>query len=236
MLTSRLHRKTRRSAKHPLAGILRDRRGVSAVEFALIAPLMLTIFTGMAVVATGIMTKQHVSEATEGVGDILTEQTQLQTTDMANMFSAGGYIMQPYSSTPMSMRVTEIYYAPSTYSAGGMVAWSCATGTLSPYSYNQKFTTVPGTSGPISNVLWVNNASAAGMTFITVESSYAFNSPASWFLSGLTTMTSQFAVEPRTANYIGFPYTPGTTPTAPIATTKSNSVTLSNGAVCKYGS
>jgi len=235
MLTGPDHPWTRGCLRRLLAGARHDQRGVSAVEFALIAPLMLTIFTGMAVLATGIMTKQHVSEATEGVGDILTQQTQLQTTDMANMFTAGGYLMQPYPSTPMSMRVTELYYAPSTYSAGGLVAWSCASGVFTAYSYNQKFTTVPGTTGPISNVLWVNNTSAAGMTFITVESSYAFNSPASWFLSGLTTMTSQFAVEPRTANYIGFPYTPGTTPTAPIATTKSATVTLTNGAVCNYG-
>lgn len=214
----------------------RDRRGVSALEFALLAPIMLAMFTGLAVLTTGIMSQQRVNEATEGIGDSVSQKSNLQQSDMVNMFTAAGYYMAPFSGTPMSMRITNVYYDGNSSHNYGLVYWSCATGTLSPYAYNQQFTTIPGTSGPVSWVLWVGNGAAGNSSFIQVESSYIFTSPASWFLSGSTTLTSQFAIQPRLSNYVGFPYVTGTTPTAPASTTKSNTVTLSNGAVCKYGS
>jgi len=238
-LTPAPARRTRRALASQLRRWARDNRGVSAIEFSLMAPILIVMFMGMCDLTTAVMVQQHVNQAAEGVADVVSQQTQLDATTtngMVAMFTAGSFFVEPYSATPLSLRISEIYYNPSISTSAGLVAWSCATGTFTPYTYQQQFTVVPGTTEGIGAVLYVGNPQAAGEAFIEVETSYVYTSPTSIFLGGSNTMTSHFAVEPRMANYVGFPYVTGTTPTAPLATTQSNSVTLSNGASCIYGS
>ncbi len=223
---------------------LRDNRGVSAVEFALIAPLLIVIFMGLADLTTATLAQLHVSRAAEGTADVVaSEQNLNQTTDMPNMLSAASYFMTPYSSTPLSVRITDIYYDGSSNTYGKMY-WSCAlngsssTTTYTPYPYTQTFQSVPGmsTSQNITNVLWTNNSKSIGTSVIVVETSYSFSSPSSFIIQGVHVMTSAYATIPRISNYVGFPYTAGSTLNAPTATTTTNAITLTDGAKCNYWS
>jgi Flp pilus assembly protein TadG len=226
-----------------------DPRGVSAVEFALIAPLLIVIFMGLSDLTTATLAQLHVNRAAQGTADVVASQQNLTlATDMPNMFNAATYFMTPYSATPLSVLITDIYY-DGTSATYGKVYWSCAmnglgsTGSpqLTPYTWNTQFQYVPGMSGQnIENVLWTNNAAAIGTSVIVVQTSYSFSSPSSFIIKGVHTMTSSYATIPRITNYVSFPYTPGTTPPAPTSTTTANttSFTLGSGATvnCNYGS
>ncbi len=229
-----------RPARRKLAW-LGDRRGVSAVEFSLVAPVLIVIFVGLSDLATATLAQLHVNHAAEGTADVVASEQYLQKSDMVNMLTAATYFMTPYSSSPLSVRITDIYYDGNAGHSYGLVYWSCALNGASskaaftPYKYTTQFQTVPGTSKDISNVLWTKNGNAAGTSVIVVETSYSFSSPSGVFVS-TATMTSSYATIPRLADYVAFPYTQGTTPTAPTATTTANTVTLSNSATCSYGS
>ncbi len=225
---------------------LSDRRGVSAVEFALVAPVLIVIFMGLADLTTATLAQLHVNRAAEGAADVVaSEQNLTAATDMPNMLSAATYFMTPYASAPLSVRITDIYY-DGTSKTYGRLYWSCAlngsssTTTYTPYAYNTQFQYVPGMtqqqSTNITNVLWTNNSKSSGTSVIVVETSYSFSSPSSFIIQGVHVMTSSYATIPRVANYVGFPYVAGATLNPPTSTTTGNTMTLSDGATCTYWS
>jgi len=224
---------------------LSDRRGVSAVEIALVAPVLIVIFMGLADLTTATLAQLHVNRAAEGAADVVASEQNLTQSDMVNMLTAATYFMTPYSSTPLSVLITDIYYDGNQGHSYGKVYWSCAMNGASsgaaytPYTYNTQFQYVPGmtqqASTNITNVLWTSNSNAIGTSVIVVQTSYSFASPSSFFVKSAT-MTSAYATIPRVANYVGFPYVAGSTLNPPTATTSANSVTLTNGAKCSYGS
>jgi Flp pilus assembly protein TadG len=222
---------------------LTDKRGVSAVEFALIAPVMIVMFMGLSDLATATLAQLHVNRAAEGAADATAAYQNLKQADMVNMLSAATYFMTPYSATPLSVRISDIYYDGNPNHSYGEVYWSCAmngagsTAAYQPYPYNQQFQDVPGNAQNqnITNVLWTENANSAGTSVIVVETSYSFGSPSGFFVK-TAQMTSSYATIPRLSNYVGFPYVAGATLNPPNSTTTPNALTLSNGANCIYGS
>jgi Flp pilus assembly pilin Flp len=105
-----------RSLARPLTGFLRrfgrDRRGVSAVEFALIAPFMILLYLG------------SVEVSLVAQDDVITDD---EITDILN---AGAVIVAPFDPTPLEIRITSILM-----DSGGdvEVQWSDASG-MSPYA------------------------------------------------------------------------------------------------------
>jgi Flp pilus assembly protein TadG len=223
-----------------------DVRGVSAVEFSLVAPFLIVIFMGLSDLATATIAQLHVNHAAEGTADALASEQSLQTSDMVNMITAAGYFMTPFSSAPLSVRITNIYYDGVPSHAYGLVYWSCAyngassTTTYAPYTYKQQFGYVPGmaqqSATAIYWVLWTGNSASIGTSVIVVETSYSFTSPSNYIIKNTPVMTSAYVTVPRVANYVGFPYSATTTLKPPQSTTTANTVTLSNGATCQYGS
>lgn len=99
-----------------------DTRGVGAVEFALILPLMLLMFFGMFEVTTGIAVKRKVSVVAQTVSDLISRYESVKDVDVTNVFTIGKTILTPYSSVELKARVSEIYIDPADGAA--RVQWS----------------------------------------------------------------------------------------------------------------
>ena len=112
--TSRIGFRMLRSA----LDMLRDRRGLAAVEFALIVPLMLMMFFGVVEFSSGVAVDRKVTLVARTLSD-LTSQAPSKVpqaiyaivTDsyLQNVFSASISIFQPYSAMPTNATVSEIY-------------------------------------------------------------------------------------------------------------------------------
>jgi Flp pilus assembly protein TadG len=93
-----------------------DQRGIAAIEFALILPFMLTLYFGIAELSKGYMASQRMTLVARTLADLTAQQQQLQTgsttsvTDsiMSNIFAASSAIMAPYSSTKLTMTVSQV--------------------------------------------------------------------------------------------------------------------------------
>jgi Flp pilus assembly protein TadG len=222
-----------------LGVVAMDERGVSAIEFALMAPVLIVMFMGLCDLSAGVMTQLHVDRAAEGTGDVTAAYNALQTSDMVDMFTVADQFLQPYSATPLNVRITDIY---SNQNGSAKVYWSCSlnnytantTNNLAPYAANSTVSTANGT---YANAL-VDTKSYlpdANSSVIMVEINYTFTSPTNQIISGTHLMTSTAYLQPRQGLYVGFPWSGGSTlPTAPNSTTTSSSLTLSNGATCNY--
>jgi Flp pilus assembly protein TadG len=104
-----------------LAGLVRDRRGVSAVEFAMILPLMVTLYLGTAEVTQGVSIDRKVTITAHTLADLVSQFQSITNADMTNVLAASAAVISPYDSTKLTATVTAI-----TIDANGTakVAWS----------------------------------------------------------------------------------------------------------------
>jgi Flp pilus assembly protein TadG len=86
----------------------RDRRGISAIEFALVFPVMASLFLGGTVLTQGIVIKRKVTLATRAIGDLTSQDSCVTDAEMTNVFTAAAAVFQPYSTNTMTLTVTSL--------------------------------------------------------------------------------------------------------------------------------
>lgn len=92
-----------------LGGVIADRRGVAAIEFAFIAPLLLMLYFVTMEVAQGIETNKKVSRVGSMVADLVTQQSrEITTSDLDPIMRIGEAILQPYNRTRPTIVITGI--------------------------------------------------------------------------------------------------------------------------------
>ena len=101
--------------------MLADRRGLAATEFAFIMPVMLVMFFGTVEFSSGVAVDRKVTLMARTLSDLTSQSTSVADADMTNFFAASTAIMTPYSATPVTATITELY-VDSTQTAH--VQWS----------------------------------------------------------------------------------------------------------------
>jgi Flp pilus assembly protein TadG len=102
--------------------LYRDRRGVMAIEFAVIAPVMLVMFFGTVELSSGIAVDRKVTLMARTLSDLTSQNISVTDTQLTNFFNASTSMMWPYPSTPTKSTITELWIDPSTSNA--RVQWS----------------------------------------------------------------------------------------------------------------
>ena len=92
--------------KRWLERLARDQRGVSAVEFALLAPLMIGLYLGCAEISDGVAADRKVSLIAAAVANLTSQVTTISSSDMTNILAASSAIVVPYSSTNLKITVS----------------------------------------------------------------------------------------------------------------------------------
>lgn len=86
----------------------RDHRGVAAVEFALVAPLLIVVYLGLVEICSGYMAQKRMSHATALIADLVAQEEVVNTTNLVDIAAIGGLIMKPFAVDPMAVRVSSI--------------------------------------------------------------------------------------------------------------------------------
>ena len=104
----------------------RDQSGVSALEFALIAPLMLTVYLGTFEVTQGIAMDRLVKLNASTITNLVAQYTTISASrDMPDLFAATGQIMKPY---PGATPTTVVSCISIDAKGNATIAWSQASG------------------------------------------------------------------------------------------------------------
>lgn len=112
-----------------LRSLMRDRRGVGAVEFALLAPLLLMIYITVFELTIGFSVAKRTSRAVSTIADLMTQQTTVNKAELATMPDVVASIFVPYGvpfedgnpSKSMQLKITGIDIDAS---ENAKVAWS----------------------------------------------------------------------------------------------------------------
>lgn len=176
------------SGRRPLTGFWRDKRGVSAVEFALIAPVMIIMYCGLAEVTQAMMAQRRLSNIASQIGDLVAQNSQTGPTKMTDVFTIGGIIMAPFPSAPLKMCVASI---TSDATGRDTVTWSRASGTM---------TNCPAQGTVLTDV--PVGVLPASKTVILARASYAYSSPIKLVLPRSITFQRTFYLRPRKSDSV----------------------------------
>ena len=154
--------------------------GVSAVEFALIAPVMLITFFGIAEVANYILAARKVANVASTAADLVTQDTVVNNAEMGDIMGALDVILQPFDPAKAQIRITSVVA-----DANGVttVAWSDARNTL-PRGQGTPITV------PAGLVL-------ANQGLVMAEVSFTYQTLFGMYLTNGMTTSDTFYLKPR---------------------------------------
>jgi Flp pilus assembly protein TadG len=108
-----------------ISGLRRDNSASAAVEFAVIVPIMLTLFFGVIEFSSGVAVDRKVTLVARTLSDLTSQSSAVTDTDLANFTITIKAIMTPYPSGLLNSTVSELYVDPATLTA--KVKWSKGT-------------------------------------------------------------------------------------------------------------
>lgn len=88
--------------------LLADRRGVAAIEFAFVVPLLLCMYLVTMEVSQGIEANKKVSRVASMVADLVTQQQTTSTTELDAILQIGASLLQPYNRSTPKILITAI--------------------------------------------------------------------------------------------------------------------------------
>jgi len=111
-----------------LRRLVADRRGVGGIEFALIAPLLISLYITSFEITIGLSVSKRVTRSAGAIADLVTQQTSVDQAFLATTKDMTDSLFFPYTANELSIKITGV-----TLDAGGnpTVAWSW-NGTPSP--------------------------------------------------------------------------------------------------------
>jgi Flp pilus assembly protein TadG len=185
--------------------LARDTRGVAAVEFAVIVPLMLVMFFGTVEFSSAVAVNRKVSMTAQSMSDLTSRYTNVSDTDVSNFFAIGNAMLTPYSATPLQATITEIYIDPS--SGIARAEWSKGSVPRAVAS------TVPVPANLISRDS--SNNIIAGQYLIFTEISYLYTPAVGYVMKTSVTLSDRSYMRPRISTCVLY----GTSSTGTCPTT-----------------
>ncbi|MGY5807296.1 TadE/TadG family type IV pilus assembly protein [Rhizobium sp. LEGMi198b] len=109
----------------------RDERGIGAIEFAILFPVLLMLYLGAFELTIALSVEKRASRSAGSIADIVTQQSSVSKTVFATMPSVASAIFAPYDSTGLTLKITGIQLDAN---SNATVAWSWAQDGSKPYA------------------------------------------------------------------------------------------------------
>lgn len=162
-----------------------DRRGVAAVEFALILPVMLTIYFGGIELGNGLAIEVKVTGTAHIVADLASQYVTIDNSDMSNILGAASSIIAPYSASNIVVTVSEV---TTNASGNATVTWSDS---------------LNGTPRSVGQVITLpSSLQTPNISLILGEVSYSYTPSLGYTLTGTITLSDKYYLYPRLSNSV----------------------------------
>jgi Flp pilus assembly protein TadG len=163
---------------------LRDRRGLAALEFALIAPMMVLVLFGSIELTEVMACNRRAENTAASVADVVSRDTVVADEEIDDLWAAATALMFPNSPTPLKMRVSSVRIISA---SEARVLWSEGHG---GYTARGDDTTVSLPAGMM----------VPGTSVILAETSYVYTPPIGVFLKLTMNLDHKEYRRPRVAD------------------------------------
>jgi len=82
--------------------------GIAAVEFALIAPIMIVLFFASVEVSNIMIVDRKVTTVTSAIADLVAQDVEVSDDEMTDIYSIAQALLQPFPSDDFSVTVTSV--------------------------------------------------------------------------------------------------------------------------------
>ncbi|HTP91324.1 MAG TPA: TadE/TadG family type IV pilus assembly protein [Xanthobacteraceae bacterium] len=162
-----------------------ERRGVAALEFAILLPLMLTLYLGGSDLSTGVSTQRKVNLTASALADLASQFTNIHNADMTNILNAASDIIAPYPANYLAATVSELAIDAN---GNATVVWSDA---------------INGPARPVGQTVTIPSTLATPNSYLILgEAAYNFNPTYSYALTGTMSLSDQIYMAPRQSNSV----------------------------------
>jgi len=163
----------------------RDEDGISAVEFALVAPFMALLYFGCIELSLMMQTDRRVTSAASTMGDLVARASTLTDDDIEEVFQASRMIMEPSPMANARLRISSLVSEDGSIT----VDWSDANENWTARSVGEAVT-VP------------DNLVPDGGSVIFAEVEFDYSSQIGYFIDNTRTLTDEFYLRPRRVNVV----------------------------------
>jgi Flp pilus assembly protein TadG len=178
----------------------RDERGVAAVEFALLLPVMLTLYIGSVEVSQGLSIDRKVVLLARTLADLTTQNTAVTAVSdgtsqsLAVIAGAASAVLSPVNTTGLKLRISSLSIA-SPSGGGANTATVC-------WSYAQNWSTY--TRGAVlDNTLVPTSLRAdANTSIVMAEVQYPYKPVIGYVLTGTLNLGERVYMRPRLQTYV----------------------------------
>ena len=165
--------------------LVQDRRGTSAVEFAMLLPLLLTLYLGTFEISQGIGIERKVTLATRTVADLASQVSSINNTDMTNLLGASSMVVYPYDPSQLKVTVSEVKIDANQVAK---VAWS---------------DTLNGTKRAVGSAVSLPAAlKVANSSLIWGEVIYSYKPTIGYVITGTLNLSDQIFMRPRLSDCV----------------------------------
>jgi Flp pilus assembly protein TadG len=165
----------------------KDRRGVSALEFALTLPVMLGLYLGSAGVTQGVSIQRKVTLTAHAIADLASQNPSISSAQMTNILNAGSAIIAPYPSANLAETISEVTIDGS---GNATVAWSV---------------TLNGTALTVGQAVTVPSTLLVPNSYLILgQASYSYDPTSGYVLTNTMSLTDQYFMRPRQSNAVAY--------------------------------
>jgi len=177
-----------RSCRLVLSGLLprrlsefaKDKRGVSAVEFAMLLPLMLTLYLGGVEVSQGIAIDRKVTLTARTVADLVAQVSTIDNAGVNAALGASAAIFAPYPDASAKITVSVVAISSN---GNAKIAWSAT---------KNGTTRAGGSSVTLHAALKVPSTS-----LVWGEAAYTYTPAIGYVVTGTMALSDQIFMRPR---------------------------------------
>jgi len=168
-----------------------DRRGISAVEFAILLPVMVSLYIGTVEISQAVGINRKVTLTANTVANLVTQYASISAgTQMPDILQASASVLTPYQLSNATVVVSCIYIDAQ---GNAKVDWSQ---TLNGTARTSGSTIpIPSTDSSGSGV--GHGLDIANTTLVLGEVTYAYTPQLGYIITGTLTLSSSMYMRPR---------------------------------------
>ena len=163
-----------------------DQRGVSAIEFAMLLPLMLSLFLGAVEFSQAVAVDRKVTQAARAAADMVSQVETIDSAELANVIDAAQNVVAPYPDVNLKVTISSIKI-----DAQGNIS------TVWTYSGSTGAVTDPTTAEQAINARPALKIPNTTTYLIWGQAEYTYKPTIGYVLTGTMTLRDQIFMRPR---------------------------------------